>query len=125
MSFVERVTSETSNDLVSFVERTRELHNDSVNAPLLLTAAIGLGSEGGEFQEIVKKLFFQGKPLTGETMFHMKRELGDIIWYWVNACRALGYDPQCVINENVAKLQARYDATFSVERSENRAEGDL
>ena len=34
-----------------------------VNIALLLTGAMGLSSEGGEFAEIVKKLIFQGKPL--------------------------------------------------------------
>jgi len=124
MRFVESVTSSASNNLDEFVSRTTII-NDAVNAPLLLTAAIGLGSESGEFQEIVKKLFFQGKPLTSETMFHMKRELGDILWYWVNACRALGYEPRAVLQENIDKLTARYGTNFSTERSEVRAEGDL
>jgi NTP pyrophosphatase (non-canonical NTP hydrolase) len=93
---------------------------------LLLTAAIGLSSEGGEFSEIVKKMAFQGKPYNEDTRFHMKRELGDIIWYWINACRALGYDPNEVIAENVTKLEARYPGgTFDPFYSENRKEGDL
>jgi NTP pyrophosphatase (non-canonical NTP hydrolase) len=97
-----------------------------INVPLLLTSAIGLGSESGEFQEIVKKLFFQGKPLTEETKFHMKRELGDIMWYWTNACRALNLDPNDVISENVTKLKARYPSgDFDPFYSENRKEGDL
>jgi len=98
----------------------------SINVPLLLTSAIGLGSEGGEFQEIVKKVMFQGKPLTEENVFHMKRELGDIMWYWTNACNALGLDPNEVIAENVTKLEARYPGgKFDAHYSENRKEGDL
>jgi NTP pyrophosphatase (non-canonical NTP hydrolase) len=101
-------------------------HGPDVNVPLLLTAAIGLGSEAGEFQEIVKKIMFQGKPLNEETAFHMKRELGDIIWYWTNACRALHLDPNDVIAENVNKLQSRYPGgVFDATYSENRAPGDL
>jgi NTP pyrophosphatase (non-canonical NTP hydrolase) len=69
---------------------------------------------------------FQGKPLSEETVFHMKRELGDIIWYWINACRALNLDPNEVIAENVRKLQSRYPGgEFDVYHSENRQEGDL
>jgi NTP pyrophosphatase (non-canonical NTP hydrolase) len=91
-----------------------------------MTAAIGLGSEGGELQEIVKKILFQGKPIDDDTVFHMKRELGDIIWYWVNACRALNLDPNDVIAENVRKLEARYPGgQFDVHYSENRKAGDL
>lgn len=125
MQFVAGVTSKESNQLVAFNARLIELHNRPANAPLLLTAAMGLGSESGEFQEIVKKIFFQGKPLDGDNIYHMKRELGDILWYWVNACRALDFNPQSVINENVAKLRARYTDGFSAEKSENRKQGDI
>ena len=134
--FVEAVTSRDSNDLASFINRLDYLDGmwddkleekgTNINVPLLLTSAIGLGSESGEFQEIVKKLFFQGKPLTEETKFHMKRELGDIMWYWTNACRALDLDPNDVISENVTKLKARYPSgDFDPFYSENRKEGDL
>jgi NTP pyrophosphatase (non-canonical NTP hydrolase) len=91
-----------------------------------LTAAIGLSSEGGEFSEIVKKMAFQGKLYNEDNRFHMFRELGDIIWYWTNACRALGLDPNDVIAENVKKLEARYPGgTFDPFYSENRKAGDL
>ena len=97
-----------------------------VNISLLLTSGIGLASETGEFNEIIKKMLFQGKPLTEENRFHMMRELGDIIWYWTNACRSLGYDPNEVIAENVRKLEARYPGgKFDAHYSENRKEGDL
>lgn len=105
-----------------------DMTNDNTffNTSLILTSAIGLGSETGEFQEIVKKIFFQGKPINEENMFHMKRELGDIMWYWINACRALNLDPNEVIQENVNKLKARYPGgEFDVHYSENRKEGDL
>ena len=127
MEFVESVTSESSNDMNAFVRRIRELETEKVaNIPLLLTASIGLGSEGGEFQEIVKKIVFQGKPLNEDVKYHLFRELGDIAWYWINACRALGLDPNEVIKENVNKLVNRYPAgKFDVHYSENRKENDL
>jgi NTP pyrophosphatase (non-canonical NTP hydrolase) len=54
------------------------------------------------------------------------RELGDIIFYWINACRSLGLDPNKVIEENVNKLQSRYpDGKFNAFQSENRKQGDL
>ena len=134
--FVEAVTSKPSNDLTSFMTRLDELdanwnveaqqHGPDINVPLLLTAALGLAAETGEFCEIPKKIYFQGKPLTEENVFHMKRELGDIMWYWVNACRALGLDPDDVVEENVNKLKARYPGgEFDVNYSENRSQGDL
>ena len=126
--FVEAVTSKESNNYDHLHKRILELANGEpvINPSLLLTAGIGLASEGGEFNEIVKKMFFQGKPLNEENVFHMKRELGDIIWYWVNACRALNLDPNEVIAENVKKLESRYPGgSFDVHQSENRKAGDL
>ena len=89
------------------------------------TKPIGLGSETGEFVEIVKKMVLQGKPASDDNIFHMKRELGDIMWYWTTACASLGLDPFEVISENQKKLEARYGEKFEVERSEVRKEGDL
>ena len=125
--FVLTVCSDQSKDLTALIERLKELDaSTNVNLALLMTASTGLGSEGGEFQEIVKKIFFQGKPLNEENIFHMKRELGDIMWYWVNACNALGLDPNDVVADNVSKLEARYPGgTFDAHYSENRKEGDL
>lgn len=125
--FVLTVCSDPSKDLNTLIEHLKELDASSnVNLALLMTASTGLGSEGGEFQEIVKKIFFQGKPLNEENIYHMKRELGDIAWYWANACNALGLDPNEVLAENVGKLEARYPGgKFDAHYSENRKDGDL
>lgn len=123
--FVEQVTSDASNDLEVLIPRLREL-NEKVNISLLMTGGTGLASEGGEFNEIIKKCIFQGKPMDDDTVFHMKRELGDIAWYFINACRAIGEDPDSVIAENVNKLKSRYPGgEFDVYFSENRKAGDL
>jgi NTP pyrophosphatase (non-canonical NTP hydrolase) len=134
--FVQAVTSQASNDLTGFMNRLdyldgnfdfeKDQHGPDINVPLLLTAALGLAAETGEFCEIPKKIYFQGKPLTDEAVFHMKRELGDVMWYWINACRSLNLDPNDVIEENVNKLKARYPGgEFDVTHSENRQQGDI
>ena len=125
--FVQGVTSEARNSSVEMANRMEALENETgKNIALLMTGAIGIASEGGEFSEIVKKCVFQGKPLDDETIFHCKRELGDIMWYWISSCRALGLDPNEVIDENVNKLKARYPGgEFDVHYSENRKAGDL
>ena len=134
--FVNAVTSVPSKDLTTFMNRLDTLdanfnyetdtHGPDINVPLLITGALGLAAETGEFCEIPKKMLFQGKPLTEENVFHMKRELGDIMWYWINACRALNLDPNDVIAENVNKLMSRYPGGhFNVHSSENRHEGDI
>ena len=124
--FVTKVTSEPSLDIDALKKSMDEIESNSdVKIPRLLTAALGLGSESGEFVEIVKKMILQGKPASEENIFHMKRELGDIIWYWATACASLGLDPYEVISENQKKLEARYGEKFEVQRSEVRKEGDL
>ena len=124
--FVTKVTSEPSIDLDALKKSFNDIEkNSNIKTPRLLTAALGLGSETGEFVEIVKKMFLQGKPPSEDNIFHMKRELGDIMWYWVTACAALKLDPFEVISENQEKLEARYGEKFEVDRSEVRKEGDL
>ncbi len=128
--FVKKVTSGESLSSMQMYNRMIDIETveskTKVNAASLMTGAIGLSSEGGEFAEIVKKCIFQGKPMDDETIFHCKRELGDIMWYWITSCRSLGLDPNEVIEENVEKLKSRYpDGEFDVHYSENRKEGDL
>ena len=124
--FVTKVTSEPSIDLDALKKSFDEIEqNSGIKTPRLLTAALGLGSETGEFVEIVKKMYLQGKPPSEDNIFHMKRELGDIMWYWVTACASLNLDPYEVISENQEKLAARYGEKFEVQRSEVRKEGDL
>jgi NTP pyrophosphatase (non-canonical NTP hydrolase) len=124
--FVQAVTSAESNNVGDMKTAIDNLEDSGVNVSLLLTGAVGISAEGGEFMEIVKKCIFQGKPLNEETQYHAKRELGDIMWYWINSCRALNLDPNEVIAENVKKLEARYPGgSFDAYYSENRKDGDL
>lgn len=124
--FVDGVTSPVSKNTELLIQRIKELDAAGADPARLMTAGVGLASEGGEFDEIVKKIFFHGKEYNEDNKFHMKRELGDIIWYWMNACTALGFDPYEIIEENVKKLENRYPGgSFSVWHSENRKPGDL
>jgi NTP pyrophosphatase (non-canonical NTP hydrolase) len=124
--FVNEVTSQESKNYPDFATRIYDLASDGVPTERLLTAAVGLCAESGEFTEIVKKMVFQGKPATEENFYHMKRELGDIMWYFMQACMALDISPEEIIEMNVDKLKSRYPGgEFDVHYSENRKEGDL
>ena len=124
--FVTKVTSDPSLKIEDLKKSLDEIQDNSpIDTPRLLTAALGLGSETGEFVEIVKKMILQGKPADQDNIFHMKRELGDVMWYWVTACMALDLNPVEVISENQKKLEARYGEQFTVDQSEVRAKGDL
>ncbi len=124
--FVNAVTSSESKSGDAFTERIADLHYQDFPTERMLTAALGLSAEAGEFTEVIKKIMFQGKPVNEENMFHLKRELGDIMWYFMQACMALDVSPEEIIEMNVDKLKARYPGgEFDVHFSENRKQGDV
>ena len=127
LDFVEGVTSDESIHYAALVSRMNNLElEDNCNVPPLLTAALGLTAESGEFTEIVKKILLQGKPYNEDNVFHMKIELGDICWYIAQACMALDTSFDEIIEMNVDKLKNRYPGgEFDVSKSENREEGDI
>ena len=127
LDFVTGVTSLPSTDLAALLARLTALDVEvDADVPRLLTAALGLTAEAGEFTEVVKKIILQGKPYNEENVFHLKRELGDICWYLAQACMALDTTFDEVIEMNVRKLESRYPGgEFDVHKSENRKEGDL
>ena len=109
LDFVHDVTSAESLDYAALLTRMNKLElEDDCNLSQLLTAALGLTAESGEFTEIVKKIILQGKPYNEDNVFHMKRELGDICWYIAQACMALDTTFDEIIEMNVEKLKARY-----------------
>ena len=126
VEFVNEVTSQPSKDYEAFIYRLQEIEGQGFHSERLLTAAVGMSAEAGEFTEIVKKIIFQGKPVNEENLFHLKRELGDIMWYVAQACIGLDISLDEVMEMNVEKLVARYPGgNFDVHYSENRKEGDL
>ena len=123
--FVDGVTSDSSKDYQCFIESLSSLNGKGANIERLLTAAVGISAEGGEFMEIVKKMVFQGKPWNDDNREHLIIELGDVMWYVAQACMALEVSFDDVIATNVKKLEKRYpEGSFDVYFSENRRKGD-
>ena len=126
LEFVNAVTSDESKHDGHFQDRLKNLKSKGFDTHRFLTAAVGLSAESGEFTEVIKKIVFQGKEPTKENLFHLKRELGDIMWYVAQACMALDVSIDEIIEMNVDKLKARYPGgEFDVHHSENRKQGDL
>ena len=125
--FVISTTSRESLSTTIMMDRLIKLGREHANVEFsqLLTASIGMQAESGEFSEVIKKIIFQGKDFTPDEKYHLMRELGDVLWYWVQGCRALGYTPQQVMEENIKKLESRYPNGFEVVRIEVRAKGDI
>ena len=124
--FVSAVTSDASTNFVDFADRIGELDREGANIERLLTSGVGINAEGGEFLEIVKKMVFQGKPWNKDNRKHLIIELGDVMWYVMQACKSLDVSIEEVVAGNVDKLKKRYPGgEFNVYQSENRKEGDL
>ena len=134
--FVDTTTSAVSKNTPALLDRLDMLRGNSwtqgeksgedMQVARLLTAVVGMMAESGEFAEIVKKKVFQADTKFSESeIYHMKRELGDVLWYWAQGCLSLGFTPSEVIKENISKLEKRYPNGFESVRSEHRAEGDL
>ena len=139
--FVETTTSDLSKNTLELSSRILKLEGNTshmttssgetireaeIHMATLLTSVVGMLAESGEFAEVVKKKLFQADTqFTSDEVFHMKRELGDVLWYWVQGCRALGFTPDEVMDENIRKLEKRYPNGFEVVKSENRQEGDV
>jgi NTP pyrophosphatase (non-canonical NTP hydrolase) len=126
IEFVRQTTSPASSDYAALLSRLTELEAQDADVPRLMTAAYGITAEAGEFTEVVKKIFLQGKPYNEENVFHMKRELGDLCWYLAQACMALDTNFDEILQMNYEKLSSRYpEGKFDIYRSENRSENDL
>ena len=127
VEFVRQTTSLPSADYANLMARLTQLEAENdADVPRLLTAALGMNAEAGEFTEVVKKIFLQGKSYNEENVFHLKRELGDICWYIAQACMALDTNFNEILQMNYEKLSARYpEGTFSVYKSENRKDNDV
>jgi len=87
----------------------------------LYHAVFGLTSEAGEVAGIMQKVY-QGHQFD---LAHIKKELGDCLWMIAEACAALGFDFEDVMQLNIDKLKARYPDGFKVDQSLHRAEGDI
>ena len=135
--FVDTTTSGASKDTTKMCDRVEylrgtytmqgsEVIDQEIDMARLMTALIGMMAESGEFAEVVKKKVFQSdSKFSSDEIFHMKRELGDVLWYWVQGSIALGFTPDEVMDENINKLEKRYPNGFEVARSESRQEGDI
>jgi len=127
IEFVRQTTSPASSDFAQLLARMTELEaTNDADVPRLLTAALGMSAECGELVEIIKKILLQGKSYNEDNVIHMKKEAGDVLWYMSQLCIALNTTFEELMEINYQKLSARYpEGTFSVYKSENRAEGDI
>lgn len=80
---------------------------------------MGLAGETGEFIDLVKKEFYHGHPKDDDKK---KKELGDILHYWVGLCTYFGYSAEEIATLNIFKLQTRYPKGFNENDSIKRVD---
>lgn len=125
VEFANSTASGPSCDVDLFLTRVRELKTNGCDVTKLITGAMGLSAESGEFMEIVKKVLWQGKPYNEDNIEHLKIELSDCFWYIALICEALGTSFEEIMEINYNKLIKRYpDKKFTVHHSENRDPND-
>jgi NTP pyrophosphatase (non-canonical NTP hydrolase) len=66
-------------------------------------ASLGLAGEVGEVMELLKKRVRDG---TFDEV-NLKKELGDVIFYWARLCEMFGLTPSEVLQANIEKNESR------------------
>ena len=96
--------------------------NQRYDMAQLFNATLGLSGEVGEFNDAIKKMIFHEQGFNEE---HLKKELGDILWYVALICDTFEWEMGDIMRRNIDKLVKRYPEGFSTEKSNNRKEDDI
>ena len=110
-------------DMIDFFKQEKE-GRDAENYDFggLINGCLGLAGESGETLDMIKKWVFHEKELDKE---HLKKEIGDVMWYVAMICESAGFDLDDVLQTNVDKLKARYPEGFDTYLANHRKEGDI
>ena len=109
----------TGNEYQKLAERT--MNTTKSKNELEMHALHGMVGEIGEIHSLYQKIY-QGHNLN-ET--HIKKELGDLLWFIAEYCTVKGWDLEDVMRMNIKKLEDRYPNGFEADRSLHRVEGDI
>jgi transcriptional regulator with XRE-family HTH domain len=99
----------------------RTIREDMLDLEIESHALHGMVSEIGEFHGIYQKVY-QGHAAKDE---HLKKELGDLLWFIAEYCTARGWDLGEIAQMNIDKLKARYPEGFEADKSLHRKAGDI
>lgn len=118
----DRLATRRLGDKLVFIDPREESLSERCDIGGVLNACLGLAGEVGELNDMVKKWVFHEKELD-ET--HLKKELGDVMWYVAMMCESMGWNLDDVMQTNIDKLKARYPDGFDPVKANNRQEGDV
>jgi NTP pyrophosphatase (non-canonical NTP hydrolase) len=78
---------------------------------------LGMVTEAGELADIFKKNLAYDKDID---WVNVREEIGDLMWYISNFCKAHNYNLEDILETNIAKLKVRYPEKFTEEKANNR-----
>ena len=99
----------------------RTINKDCTNAEKMYHALHGMVGEIGEIHSLYQKVY-QGHKIDLE---HLKKEVGDLLWFVAELCTAYGWELEEIMRMNIDKLKARFPDGFEAERSLHRKDGDI
>lgn len=99
----------------------RTIRKDMLDWEIESHALHGMVAEIGELHGIYQKVY-QMHPAQDE---HLKKELGDLLWFIAEYCTARGWELGEIAQMNIDKLLARYPEGFDADKSLHRKEGDI
>ncbi len=99
----------------------RTIDDDLIDYDKEMHALHGMVAEIGELHSIYQKQY-QGHEDTEE---HLKKEVGDLLWFIAEYCTVYGWDLSDIAKLNIEKLKARYPDGFDPEHSLHRKAGDI
>ena len=99
----------------------RTIDRELLNWEVESHALNGMVGEIGELHGIYQKVY-QGHEADEE---HLKKELGDLLWFIAEYCTANGWKLNDIARMNINKLKARYPEGFDPEKSLHRKAGDI
>lgn len=109
----------TGNEYQALAERTINKNlNDFGKCHHALHGMVG---EIGEIHSLYQKIY-QGHSMDNE---HLKKEVGDLLWFIAEYCTSMGWNLEDVMQLNIDKLKARYPEGFDEEHSLHRVAGDI
>ena len=113
--------TESGESLDNVAARIGQMHSAPEQGQRLLHAMLGLCTETGELQDIIKRALFYGGPVHSNVIrANIIEECGDIEWYLALIYRTLDISQADVQTLNLTKLQKRYPNKFSTEDAFDR-----
>lgn len=100
---------------------SRTINKDLINIQLEHHALHGIAGEVGEIHSLYQKIY-QGHVFGIE---HLKKEIGDLMWFIAELCTALDLSMDVICEMNIEKLMERYPEGFDSKRSLHRSSGDV